>query len=47
MSNEELKQKIRKSLEEGYNREEILGVMEEQGYSKHEIGKALALLKSD
>lgn len=47
MSNEELEQKIKKSLEEGYNREEILGVMEEQGYSKHEIGKALAMLKSD
>lgn len=47
MAENELEHKIRESLEEGYNREEILGVMEEQGYSKHEIGKALALLKSD
>ena len=39
---ESLKEKIEKSLEEGYEKHEILEVMEDQGYSKSEIGKALA-----
>lgn len=40
----ELEEKIKKSLEDGYSKEEILQVMEEQGYTKGEIGKALAHL---
>ncbi|WP_256727594.1 hypothetical protein [Candidatus Nanohalobium constans] len=41
---EELEQKIKQSLEEGYEKQEIIEVMQEQGYSKHKIGKALAHL---
>ncbi len=47
MADQELRRKIKKSLDEGYSKEEILGVMEEQGYSKHDIGRAMALLKED
>jgi hypothetical protein len=46
MADENLEQKIRQSLKEGYTREEILEIMKQQGYSHHEIGKALAIIKS-
>ena len=41
---ENLEEKIEKSLEEGYDKQEIMDVMHEQGYSKAEIGKAFAHL---
>ena len=41
---ENLEEKIKQSLEEGYSKEEIIQVMEEQDYSKAEIGKAIAHL---
>jgi hypothetical protein len=40
----DLEEKIEKSLEEGYEKQEIIEVMQKQGYSKAEIGKALAHL---